>query len=242
MRALGLTMILLPSMALAQPALPAAAAPVPVPQAAPMPPPLPPLDDGECTVTTTVHCTGAAAPYAVQAAQPQAPVVVPPVVVAPPAPPPPAPPVAVPPASAPPQIMYLDTRHLVGDGWKLTQSPDGRLWRERKVSTPSNAMWGGGLALWITSYLAGGIGGMASDGFGEIAWWPVLGPFVAAGFSSDGTGKALFAVDGLLQGTGFVLFLVGLAAGPEKLERLPVSVGPIGFAGGGSGVALSTRF
>src|SRR6185312_15523146 len=119
MRALGLTMILLPSMALAQPALPAAAAPVPVPQAAPMPPPLPPLDDGECTVTTTVHCTGAAAPYAVQAAQPQ------------------APPVAVPPASAPPQIMYLDTRHLVGDGWKLTQSPDGRLWRERKVSTPS---------------------------------------------------------------------------------------------------------
>lgn len=239
MRAFGLTMILLPSIAWAQPALPAAAAPLPVPQAAPMPvpqaaplpPPLPPPDDGECTVTTTVRCTGAAAPYAVQAAQPQAPVVVPPVVVPPPAPP-----------AAPPQIMYLDTRHLVGDGWKLTQSPDGRLWRERKVSTPSNAMWGGGLALWITSYLAGGIGGMSSDGFGVMAWWPVIGSFVAAGFSDDGTGKALFAVDGLLQGTGFVLFLVGLAAGPEKLERLPVSVGPVGFAGGGSGLALSGRF
>ena len=78
MRALGLTMILLPSIAFAQPALP------PAPPAPPLPQPLPPLpDDGECTVTTTVRCTGAAAPYAVQAAQPQAPIVVQP------APPPP---------------------------------------------------------------------------------------------------------------------------------------------------------
>ncbi len=211
MRALGLTLILLPSVALAQPAM------------------VPAEDPDSCTVTTTVRCTGAAAPYAVQAAQPApaAPVVI----QAPPTPP-----------VTPPPAIILDARHLVGDGWKLTQDANGRLWRERRVSTPSGAMWGGGLALLLTTYLAGGIGGMASDGFGEIAWWPVLGPIFAAAFTDNGTARALFAVDGLAQGAGFVLLLVGLAAGPEKLERLPVSVGPIGLAGGGSGVALSGRF
>ena len=233
MRALGLTMILLPSIALAQPALPPAAAPAPVPQ--PLPPPLPAPDDGECTVTTTVRCTGAAAPYAVQAAQPQAPIVVqppaPPVVVAPPAP------------VTPPQIMYLDTRHLVGDGWKLTQSPDGRLWRERKLSTESPGMYGAGLTIWLSTYAASIIGGMMQGGINMIGWMPIVGAMVNAGIgSSDGTAQGLWAVDSLAQGTGFVLFLVGLAAGPEKLERLPVTVGPVGFVGGGSGVALSARF
>ncbi len=59
---------------------------------------------------------------------------------------------------------------------------------------------------------------------------------------SSGTAQALWAVDGLAQAGGFVTFLVGLAAGPDKLERLPLSVGPVGFIGGGSGVALSGRF
>ncbi|HEY2747417.1 MAG TPA: hypothetical protein VGL86_22495, partial [Polyangia bacterium] len=176
-----------------------------------------------CTVTTTVRCTGAAAPYAVQAAQPT------------------AAPVAAPPVLAPPPPLILDAQ-VVRDGWKLTQDPDGRLWRERKRSTPSNAMWGGGLTLFLATYLAGGIGGMASDGLGEIAWWPVIGPMFAAVFTDSSTARALFAVDGLAQGTGFVLFLVGLAAGPEKLERMPVSIGPVSLAGGGSGVALSGRF
>ena len=79
MRALGLMMLLVPSMGWAQQAV--------------LPAPLPAADDGECTVTTTVRCTGAAAPYAVQAAQPQAPVVVqlpPPPPVAPPPPSPPS--------------------------------------------------------------------------------------------------------------------------------------------------------
>ena len=225
MRALGLTMILLPSIAFAQPALPPAAAPAP----APMPQPLPPLpDDGECTVTTTVRCTGAAAPYAVQAAQPQAPIVVQP------APPPPV---------TPPQIMYLDTRHLVGDGWKLTQSADGRLWRERRVTSESPGMYGAGLTIWLSTYAASIIGGMMQGGIDMIGWMPIIGAMVNAGIgSSNDTAQGLWAVDSLAQGTGFVLFLVGLAAGPEKLERMPVSFGPVGFVGGGSGVALSARF
>ena len=147
-----------------------------------------------------------------------------------------------PPPAPPPQPIILDPRQLAGDGWKLTQDPDGRLWRERKSSTASPAMWGGGLTLFLTTYLAGGIGGMASDGFGEIAWWPVLGPIFAAVFTGNSSAQALFALDGLAQGTGFVLFLVGLAAGPQKLERQPITVGPVSFAGGGSGVALSGRF
>lgn len=224
MRTLGLTLILLPSVVLAQPAV----APAPSPAAE---------EQGECTVTTTVRCTGAAAPYAVQAAQP-APAEPPIVIQAPPAPPP----VAAPAPIVPPQALVLDARHLVGEGWKLTQSADGRLWRERKTSTASPAMWGGGLALFATTYLAGGVGGMAKGDGAEIAWWPVIGPMFAAAFSDNSTARALFVVDGLAQGTGFVLFLVGLAAGPEKMERLPVSVGPIGLVGGGSGVALTGRF
>ena len=69
MRAVALTLMLLPSIALAQQ-------------------PLPPADDpGECTTTTTVRCTGAAAPYAVMPPPPPAAPVV-----APPPPPPAAPP------------------------------------------------------------------------------------------------------------------------------------------------------
>jgi hypothetical protein len=230
MRALGLTMLLVPSIAFAQPA---------VLPAQPLPPPVD--DTGECTVTTTVRCTGAAAPYAVQAAQPQAPVIVQqaPVVVQPPV----VAPVAPAAPAAPPQpLMVIDARHLVGEGWKLTQSEDGRLWRERRVSTDSPAMWGTGLTIWLGTYAAGILAGMVQGGIMEIGWMPIVGAMCNAGFSGDGSGKALWAVDSLAQGTGFVLFLVGLAAGPQKMERLPVSIGPVGFVGGGSGVALSARF
>ena len=178
MRALGLTMLLWPSVALAQVA--------PAPAAAP--------DPGECTVTTTVRCTGVAAPYAVR-----------------------------------------------GDGWRVVQSSDGSWWRERKVSTAAPTVWGTGLAFWLGGYAAGAIGGLEQGGVGWFGSWPIVGAFVSSAFSS-GNAQALWAVDGLAQAGGFVTFLVGLAAGPDKLEHLPLAVGPMGFAGGGSGVALSGRF
>ncbi|MCA1663579.1 MAG: hypothetical protein LC659_04805 [Myxococcales bacterium] len=213
MRALALVLLLLPSIAFAQVA------------------PAPPADPGECTVTTTVRCTGAAAPYAVQAAQPQPPVVI----QAPPAAP-------SPPTTVPQPGAILVDPHLLGDGWRFVQSNDGSLWRERKVSTDAPAVWGAGLALWLGGYGASVIAGMQQGGFNEIGWMPIIGAFVNSAFTEDGTAKGLWAVDGIAQTGGFVMFLVGMAAGPDKIQRLPLTVGPASFIGGGSGVALAAHF
>jgi hypothetical protein len=208
MRALALTMMLLPSIVLAQQPLP------------------PAIDPGECTTTTTVRCTGAAAPYAVM--PPPAPA---PIVVAPPPPPP-----------AAPQIVILDPRKLAGDGWKLSQDASGCLWRERKTSTDAPAVWGTGLAFWLGGYGASIIAGMNQGGFNEIGWMPIIGAMVNAAFNEDGTTQALWAIDSVAQAGGFVMFLVGLAAGPDKIERQPVQLGAASFVGGGSGIAISGRF
>jgi hypothetical protein len=211
MRALALTLLMVPSMAWAQQ-------------------PLPPAEDpGECTTTTTVRCTGAAAPYAVMPPQAPAPVVV--------APPPPA--VAPAPAQ---QIIILDPRKLTGDGWKVTQDANGAWWHERKTSTDAPAVWGTGLAFWLGGYAIAAIAGMQQGGIDMFGWWPIIGAMMNAGFAEDTSAKALWAVDGLAQAGGFVMFLVGLAAGPDKIERQPIQIGATAFVGGGSGVALSGRF
>jgi hypothetical protein len=222
MRALALTIMLLPSVVFAE-----------------GPAPLPPAEDpGECTVTTTVRCTGAAAPYAVEAARPQ-----PPVVIQAPAPPPPAPVMSPPPMMLPPAgAIILDPRQL-GDGWRLVQSSDGCLWRERKVSTDSPAVWGTGMAFWLGGYAAAIIGGMEQGGGNIFGWWPIIGAFVNTAINSNNGGaQTLWAIDGIAQAGGFVTFLVGLAAGPDKMQRLPLTVGGASFVGGGSGVALGGRF
>ena len=229
MRALALTMILLPSVALAQlpapPPLRAAAAALPPPAALPADA----ADTGECTVTTTVRCTGAAAPYAVQAAQPQAPVVI----QAPP-------PVAA--RRAPPPQIILDPRQLGGDGWRVVQIA-GRLLVARAQGLDRFA---GGVGHGH-GVLARRLRGRRHRRHGRGRLQPVR--LVAdhrrlrqRRASTSGSAQALWAIDGLAQAGGFVTFLVGLAAGPDKMERLPLSVGPASFAGGGSGVALAGRF
>jgi hypothetical protein len=244
MRALVIALALSPAIAFAQPAAiaPAPMAPVPAPPpavappAAVVPPPIVPApvapvgaEPSECVTTTTVRCTGAAAPYAVQAAQPQT------IVVPAPAPPP----VAAP--STPPQVpaIILDPRAL-GDGWRLVQTPDGNLWRERRLTGDAPAVWGTGLAFWLGSYTVGAIGGTVNAS-GLFAWLPIMGPFINASFTRDAA-QVLWAVDGVVQAGGFVTFLVGLAAGPDKIERLPLRVMPTGFVGGGQGIALGSRF
>ena len=202
MRAVALTMMLLPSIVLAQEPLPPAA------------------DPGECTTTTTVRCTGAAAPYAVM----------------------PPPPVAAPAPPAAPQIIILDPRKLAGDGWKLTQDASGCWWRERKTSTDSPATWGTGLAFWLGGYAASIIAGMEEGGINYFGWWPIIGAMMNTAFAEDTGAKAMWAVDSLAQAGGFVVFLVGLAAGPDKVERQPIHITPTAFVGGGSGIALSARF
>ncbi|HEX8954265.1 MAG TPA: hypothetical protein VF945_20565, partial [Polyangia bacterium] len=103
------------------------------------------------------------------------------------------------------------------------------------------AVWGTGMAFWLGGYAAAVIGGMEESGANLFGWWPIIGAFVNSSFNSGGA-QVLWAVDGLAQAGGFVTFLVGLAAGPDKLERCPLTVGPATFVGGGSGVALAGRF
>lgn len=231
MRALAVALVFVPTVVLAQSPAPIAPAPAPI-APAPMPPgaaaaPMPGAEPAECVTTTTVRCTGAAAPYAVQAAQPQ-PVVVP-------APAPQQPIVA--PAPLRPTIV-LDPRALRG-GWHLVQSPEGCLWRERKVSSDSPAVWGTGLAFWLGSYFIGA--GVAQTRGNPLLWWPIIGALTTSSFTT-GNDQVLSAIDGVVQAGGFVTFLVGLAAGPDKIERMPLSIGPMAVAGAGSGLALAGHF
>jgi hypothetical protein len=208
-------------------------------------------DPGECT--TTVHCTGAAARYAVPGAvQPAAP---PP----PMAPPPIPPPAYYPPPAYPNNVVMLDLRKLESDGWKLVQHSDGSLWRERHVSTASPAVWGTGLALFAASWLGSGIGSLVSqNGLGPLGFLPVFGAWgnaiAASGHNnctyydsysyncSDRKGElAGWAIGGIAQAAGFTMFLVGLASGPKKLERQPVMLAP-GAVGSGGGLNAVGQF
>ena len=247
MRVVVLALVLSPALAFAQapvaapqPILPAGMIAVPQPQpvapqvvAVPQPqqvvvvPAPQAAEPSECVTTTTIRCTGAAAPYAVPRPQPPAIIV--------PAPQPQPQPMMRP-------TLMLDPHAALGDGWHLEQTPDGVIWRARKRSSDSPAVWGTGLALWLGSYaIAAGVGTSNGD-FSLIAWWPILGAFFAAAGTDSTGGKILWTVDGLAQAGGFIAFLVGLAVGPEKMEREPVLVTPISLAGGGSGVGIVGRF
>jgi hypothetical protein len=229
----ALVLMLVPGVAAAQapiaiqplPAAPPPAAPPPVIVVAPpvaAPPIANPADGpGECvtTTTTTTRCTGAAAPLAAHPAPP-------PVIVVPP---PPgrddAPPLWPCPVVIPP-------------GWHLQQDPDGSWWRVRK-HRGQPGLWVPGLVLWLSSYATGTFAGVGT-GQPEAAL-PIAGAFVAAGFSEGTSAQVGWAVDGLVQLGSFVMFVVG-ASLDGKLERLPVSVTPAAFYGGGQGVALTGRF
>jgi hypothetical protein len=149
---------------------------------------------------------------------------------------PPAPPVAMP-RPAPIDLSLVTRR------WQVKQDSDGRFYRVRLAPTAKPAMWAPGLALWAGSYLAGGFAALpASDGTRELAWLPFAGPVVNAFIATTTAGQILWPLDSAAQVAGCVLFVVGLEAGPLTLQRRPLNVGPIGFIGGGSGVALSGKF
>ena len=205
---------------------------------------------GECTTTTTVHCTGDAAPYAVPGAVAPAP--------APPAyPPPPAypsPPVYPPPAYYPSANLMLLKPD--SDGWKLSQHPDGSLWRERERSTSSPGVWGTGLAIFTVSWLGTGIGSLESEnGLGPLGFLPVFGAWANAiaestrnncdgyyvGCDNHSAATAGWAIAGLAQAAGFTMFLVGLASGPRKVERQPIMLVP-GAVGSGGGLNAVGQF
>lgn len=172
---------------------------------------------GECTTTTTTttHCTGAAAPYAARSSSST-------VILAPP----------------PPAPMVMPYPLALPSGWRLTRDSSGALWRERKGHGQPR-LWAPGLALWLSSYLLVSFGGLAARE--SLTSIPLAGAFVGAARSNDAGGQIGWAVDGIVQLTGFILVVAG-ASLDGKLERLPVGVAPIALHGGGSGVALTGRF
>ena len=126
----------------------------------------------ECTTTTTVHCTGAAAAYGALpgGAQPapQQPVYPPNTYL-------PAPGYAQPP-------LIINIGGLEHDDWHVVRDGDGSFWRERKSSTGAPAVWGTGLGLLISGWAVSGGYSLIDNGEGVpgLGFWPILGSWAQA--------------------------------------------------------------
>jgi hypothetical protein len=210
-----------------------------------------PDEDAECTTTTTVRCTGAAAlygapPATLPPAPPQAAPAPPEAAPAPPetAPAPPEAAPAPPPAYAPPRLVLIDPRAYERGGWHITQDANGTIYRERRRSTASRGTWAAGLGLFAGTWALGIVSGVVWEQRNPPAYiMPVLGAWIQAAFqrSSDEGARAGWAVNGAVQAAGFITMLVGFAAGPAKVERQPIVVGPLALQGGG-GLYTAGRF
>lgn len=208
----------------------------------------PVANEPRCKTTTTVDCTGTAAPLAVPWGDPvpvaPAPVV-PPLPVAPPAPMAPAP-VASPPQVAPTPVVPLFTVPLP-ENMRTVLDENGQLVVERRTRLGRPAVWKAGLGLFLATPVIAAIGSGIDQGSNwsvpgaGIAFAPIVGSFVNAGFSESGGRKFGWTMSGLVQASGFVMFLVGLGTGPEKIERFPVrfTAGP---TNGGASVGVNGAF
>lgn len=209
-----------------------------------------------CRTTTTVECTGSAAPLAVpyesggQAVAPPAPVYPPSPAYAPPpgypsnAPPPGMPVPGTPYAPVNPQHPWVVVPPVLGNGWRLVTAPDGQLLRERRTHSMSPALFGTGLATLLVSYLGSGFGTLATHHAGRgVGFVPVFGAFAETAFSLDNGSRgaaAAWAVAGVLQIGGIVMTAVGGVA-REKVERIPFRIG-FGATSDAATVTLGGRF
>jgi hypothetical protein len=134
--------------------------------------------------------------------------------------------------------MIVPCPVVLPHGWQLQQDPDGSWWRVRR-KRGRESLWAPGLVLWLTSYSVGIFGGLADMHLESSL--PIAGAFVAAATTATTGEHVAWAVDGVAQLAGLVMFIVG-ASLEGKLEKLPVTVGPTTFHGGGSGVAVTGRF
>lgn len=224
---------------------------------------MPPPNEPRCKTTTTVECTGTAAPYAVPYADPA-----PAPVYQPSQPPPPAyapPPVYAPPPpqyAQPPQYPPYMPQLRLGDGFRTVIDPNGQLMVERRTRLGRPGVWGLGLAMFVGMPLLTGIGlGLdRTEGnktlYGGLSMLPVFGAFTNAGIAADdcswsydycdkskANGRAAgWAIAGLIQASGLVMLLVGLGTGPEKIERFPLrfSAGPT--QNGGMSFGMNGQF
>lgn len=203
--------------------------------------------EDSCETVTTVRCTGNAAPLALpynqQAGQP---VHIPPPVVPPPdvLPPVPAPPDACNECAEPPRARApVGLPPALSGRWQLQIDENGAAYT-RLRSTPSAAVWVPGLTLWLGSYVASMAVGISHDGnpYTAIPIFGALGTGIVAGLGGDGVGAAVgYTFGGIAQIAGMVTFIAGLAAGPKKLERMPVQIAPMASRDGG-GFSLAMKF
>jgi hypothetical protein len=139
-----------------------------------------------------------------------------------------------------PRLVVLG---VAAGGWRTVQDADGSLWQEHEESTPSVKWMSGGAALLIGTWLAAGIStSTSSRDLPGMGFLPVLGSFFAA--AAEGTHDCygsggcpshaaigLWVADGFVQAAGLAMLLAGISAGPKKLERRPIFVGPMGVSG-----------
>lgn len=210
-----------------------------------------------CRTTTTTECTGAAAQYAVPYVDPGAPPPVyqqPPQQPYPPpiAAPPPVYQYGPPPQGAPnPYAVPLDLPMLrLGDGLRTVVDQNGQLVVERRTRIGRKGVWATGLAMFLGMPVLTGVGLALDRGADDksllagISFMPIIGMWANAGIVSqttyyndcydycsspnNGGRVAGWALAGLVQASGFVMWMVGMGTGPEKIERFPLrfSAGP----------------
>jgi hypothetical protein len=113
------------------------------------------------------------------------------------------------------------------------------MWHDEPVSTANPRVWGAGLALFGASWLAAGVVSLDHSALPAIGFFPVIGAWMAAASNRNDCSQtklgcdnapntALWVLDGVAQAAGFVTLLVGLSAGPKKIERRPILVVPTG--------------
>lgn len=132
---------------------------------------------------------------------------------------------------------------------------------------PATGMIGGGLATLVIAYgtaIVFGAGAKFNDGTGWLLL-PVVGPWAAigarsyhcdnnpllanacvSGAFSEVQSIAILSADAVVQATGAVLFIAGLASGHDELVRsdLPATVRilPRAIGGNGFGIGVDARF
>jgi hypothetical protein len=165
-------------------------------------------------------------------------------------PPPPPPQVfVIPPADAPPPVVFGPRAPLGPADVAQWEEGDAVPYGYRPVKSVRKPLVIAGAvtfgSLYLTSALAGAIATDAGAPGGASLFVPVLGPFIAAGLQSSATGGFLLVLDGLAQGAGVAMFVVGLAKQKTVLRRsfeptvVPV---PMTFGASSGGVGLRGTF
>jgi hypothetical protein len=133
----------------------------------------------------------------------------------------------------------------VPDGWRVVIGDDGAWYREREVKKGNAGLIATGLVLWLGSWMGTGWGGLMADGsVGAVSFVPFMGPFISGAIQATGDKSASamgYMVAGLVQVTGFVLFVSGASSKHVVHERKRITWGA-GPTQNGFAANLTLRF